>query len=161
MLSHPSRGTKSLFQTKRPLIKTQIMAHTWYYVPYLHKGIPKIDPLLIDVEFKWESCDWLKVRLSTERSRMDYNLAIASGTYLHIICVQLLLNNNPTGIFQPMHSYSEFDGESDFAIKRCLNPRFDWVTEGQSQNLVKWRHNDGMGKERVKVVILNGLIASF
>ena len=48
-----------------------------------------------------------------------------------------------------MHSDAEFDGESDFAIKRGLNPWFDWVTEGQSQNLVKWRPNDVPGMERV------------
>ena len=48
-----------------------------------------------------------------------------------------------------MQSNAEFDGESDFAIKRGPNPRFDWVTEGQSQNLVKWRPNDVPGMERV------------
>ena len=50
-----------------------------------------------------------------------------------------------------MYSDAKFDGESDFAIKRGLNPRSDWVTEGQSQNLVKWRTNDALGKERVRV----------
>ena len=49
-----------------------------------------------------------------------------------------------------MHSDAEFDGESDFAIKRGLNPRSDWVTEGQSQNLVSPGPNRAPGKERVK-----------
>ena len=41
--------------------------------------------------------------------------------------------------YQLMHLDTKFDGKSDFAIKRGLNPRFDWVTEGQSQILAKWR----------------------
>ena len=49
-----------------------------------------------------------------------------------------------------MHSHAEFDGESDFAIKRGLNPRFDWVTEGQSWNLVLTGPSRVPGKERVK-----------
>ena len=50
-----------------------------------------------------------------------------------------------------MHSDAEFDGKSDFAIKRGLTLRFDWVTEDQSQFLVKWRHYDVMGTQRANI----------
>ena len=33
-----------------------------------------------------------------------------------------------------MHIDAKFDGESDFAIKRYLDPWSDCVTDGQSQN---------------------------
>ena len=50
-----------------------------------------------------------------------------------------------------MYLDSKFDGESDFFLKRGLNPQVDWSTEGQSQNLVKWHTTDVPGKERVNL----------
>ena len=43
-----------------------------------------------------------------------------------------------------MYSDAEFDGESDFAIKHYLNPWFDWLMGGQSQNIVKKRPKSGV-----------------
>ena len=44
-----------------------------------------------------------------------------------------------------MHVDAKFDGESDFAIKRYLNPWSDCVTVGQSQNARLMRAGYGKG----------------
>ena len=71
---------------------------------------------------------------------------------LHRFCMAI----KPVKIFffqyQSMHSDAEFYGESDFAIKRGLNSRFDWVTEGQSWNLVLTGPSRVPGKERVNLL---------
>ena len=51
-----------------------------------------------------------------------------------------------------MHLDAEFDGKSDFAIKRDINLIFDWLADGQSQNMVNWRTNDVLGTQRVKCI---------
>ena len=51
-----------------------------------------------------------------------------------------------------MHLDAKFDGESDFNINRDANLRFDWLMDGQSQNLVKWRPNDVLGTQRVNTI---------
>ena len=48
-----------------------------------------------------------------------------------------------------MHSDAEFDEESDVAIKRGLNVRFDWFTGNQNQIMLQKQSKSSPGKEMV------------
>ena len=53
--------------------------------------------------------------------------------------------------YQLMHLDAEFDWESDFVIKRDLNPWFDQFTDIQIQNFVLIGPIEAPGTQRVKI----------
>ena len=69
---------------------------------------------------------------------MGYYLAVPFSTYLHIICVALSLNNNPSGIFQLGLTIQ--DSSSDESAKLAASKQISSIADKENHGFGKYFH---------------------